>query len=104
MPFYFFRIQNGPYSGACDHGTELADRNAAWKELTSVCGDMVGSISRKLEQNSEWQMELLDEAKTTVVPHSHRRGIAGLARKSRLAYSAPPDIDRDQDGRARSRH
>ncbi len=64
MPFYFFRIQNGPYSGACDHATELADRNAAWKELTSVCGDMVGSISRKLEQNSEWQMELLDEAKT----------------------------------------
>jgi len=63
MPFYFFRIQNGPCSGACDHSTELADRNAAWKELTSVCGDMVGSISRKLEQNSEWQMELLDEAK-----------------------------------------
>jgi hypothetical protein len=63
MPFYFFRIQNGPYSGACDHGTELADQNAAWKELTSVCGDMVGSISRKLQQNSEWQMELLDEAK-----------------------------------------
>ena len=63
MPFYFFRIQNGPYSGAYDHGTELADQNAAWKELTSVCGDMVGSISRKLQQNSEWQMELLDEAK-----------------------------------------
>ena len=66
MPFYFFRIQNGPFSGACDHATELADRNAAWKELTSVCGDMVGSISRKLQQNSEWQMELLDEAKRPV--------------------------------------
>lgn len=63
MPFYFFRVQNGPYSRACDHGTELADHNAAWKELTSVCGDMVGGISRKLQQNSEWQMELLDEAK-----------------------------------------
>jgi hypothetical protein len=24
---------------------------------------MVGSISRKLQQNSEWQMELLDESK-----------------------------------------
>jgi hypothetical protein len=63
MPLYFFRIQNGQYSGASDHGTELADRNAAWKELTSVCGDMVGSISRKLKENSEWQMELLDESK-----------------------------------------
>jgi hypothetical protein len=47
----------------CDYGTELADHIAAWKELTSVCGDMVGSISRKLQQNSEWQMELLDESK-----------------------------------------
>jgi hypothetical protein len=63
MPLYFFRIENGPYSGTSDHGAELADRNAAWKELTSVCGDMVGSISRKLQQNSEWQMELLDESK-----------------------------------------
>ena len=63
MPLYFFRIENGPYSGTCNHGTELADHNAAWKELTSVCGDMVGSISRKLQRNSEWQMELLDESK-----------------------------------------
>jgi hypothetical protein len=63
MPLYFFRIQNGRYSGAGDHGTELADRNAAWKELTSVCGDMLGSIARKLKENSEWQMELLDESK-----------------------------------------
>ncbi|HWJ17726.1 hypothetical protein [Bradyrhizobium sp.] len=63
MPFYFFRIQNGPYSGGSDHGTELADRIAAWKELTSVCGDIVGSASSKLQQNSEWQMELLDDTK-----------------------------------------
>lgn len=66
MPLYFFRIGNGPYSGMCDHGTELSDRNAAWKELTGVCGDMVGGISRKLQQNSEWRMELLDEAKRPV--------------------------------------
>src|ERR1022692_3636182 len=63
MSLYFFRIENGPYSGTCNHGTELADHNAAWKELTSVCGDMVASISRKVQQTSEWQMELLDEPK-----------------------------------------
>jgi hypothetical protein len=66
MPFYFFRIQNGLYSGPCDHGTELADRKAAWKELTCVCGDMAGDIAPKLEENSEWQMELLDESKRPV--------------------------------------
>ena len=66
MPLYFFRIENGLYSGTSDHGAELADRNAAWAELTSVCGDVAGSISRKLRQNSEWQMELLDESKKPV--------------------------------------
>jgi hypothetical protein len=66
MPLYFFRIRNGEYSGAGDHGTELADRAAAWKELTSVCGDMIAGISRRLQENSEWQMELLDESKRPV--------------------------------------
>ena len=66
MPLYFFRIRNGRYSGADDHGTELASREAAWKELTSVCGDMVGSIARKLTENAEWQMELLDQSKKPV--------------------------------------
>jgi hypothetical protein len=63
---YFFSIRNGRYSGAADHGTELSDRDAAWKELTGVCGDLVGSISRKLKQNAEWQTELLDESKKPV--------------------------------------
>jgi len=48
MPLYFFSIPNGRYAGSSDCGAEFADRDAAWKELTGVCGDMVGGISRKL--------------------------------------------------------
>ena len=66
MSLYFFRIRNGEYSGASDQGTELADRDAAWKELTNICAGMAHGISRRLSQNSEWQMELLDEAKQPV--------------------------------------
>ena len=66
MSLYFFRIRNGEYSGASDQGTELADRDAAWKELTSIAAGMARGISRRLSQNSEWQMELLDEAKQPV--------------------------------------
>ena len=62
MPLYFFRIRNGRYSGASDQGTELADRDAAWNELTSVCADIVGGISRKLKEDSQWEMELLDQS------------------------------------------
>ncbi len=66
MPLYFFRIRNGRYSGASDYGTECADRNAAWKALTTTCADMAAAISRKLTQDSEWQLELLDETKRPI--------------------------------------
>jgi hypothetical protein len=65
MPVYYFRISNGPYSGASDH-IELADQNAAWDEMSKVCGDLVGGISRNMKQNSEWRMELLDEGQKPV--------------------------------------
>jgi hypothetical protein len=34
--------------------------------MTNVCGNLLGSLSRSLKQNAEWQMELLDEAKNPV--------------------------------------
>ncbi|AWL95135.1 MULTISPECIES: DUF6894 family protein [Bradyrhizobium] len=66
MPLYFFRIRNGSYSGCADQATEFADRNSAWKEMTNVCADMTAGIARKLQENSEWHMELLDETKEPV--------------------------------------
>ena len=35
-------------------------------EMTEVCANLVGDISRSLEQNGEWHLELLDEAKKPV--------------------------------------
>jgi hypothetical protein len=58
VPLYYFRIQSGPYGGASDQAFDLPDRDAAWAEMTGVCGDLVASISRNLRQNTEWQMEL----------------------------------------------
>ena len=66
MPQYYFRIRSGRYSGASDHGTEIADREAARNEFTNVCGDMIGAIARHLAEDAEWQMELLDESKRPV--------------------------------------
>lgn len=34
--------------------------------MTSVCADMASGIARKLRENSEWHMELLDESKEPV--------------------------------------
>ena len=66
MSMYFFRISHGRYSGASDLGSEFASPEAAWTEMTRICGDLLGGISRSLKQNAEWQMELLDEAKKPV--------------------------------------
>jgi len=62
MPLYFFRISHGRYAG----GSEVESCEAAWTEMTRVCGNLLGSLSRGLKQNAKWRMELLDEAKKPV--------------------------------------
>lgn len=66
MSLYFFRISHGRYSGASDLGSEFESREAAWAEMTKVCANLVGGISRSLKQGAEWRMELLDESKKPV--------------------------------------
>jgi hypothetical protein len=66
MPLFFFSVRNGEYAGICGEGAEFPNRDSAWKEMTRVCADMVGGISRRLGENAEWQMELLDESRKPV--------------------------------------
>lgn len=61
MPLFSFRTQNGGHSSISDP-CELPGRDAAWKELTRVCADLVGESCSNLKQNSEWSMVLLDAA------------------------------------------
>jgi hypothetical protein len=63
MPRYFLRIAQGKYSGTSDVAFDLPDDAAAWKEMTKVCGDLIGGVLWDLKPNSDWHMELLDEAK-----------------------------------------
>jgi hypothetical protein len=66
VPLFYFRICNGNYSGTSGEGFDLADKDAAWAEMTRVCGDLVGGIARRLQQQTEWRMELLDESRKPV--------------------------------------
>ena len=67
MPLYFFRISHGRYSGASDQSSEFESREAAWADMTKVCANLLGGISRGMKQNAEWRMEMLDEAKKPVL-------------------------------------
>jgi hypothetical protein len=64
MSLYSLRVQCPAQSGGSDP-FEIAGHEA-WGELTKVCSDLVGAASRSLTQNSEWKMELLDEAQKPV--------------------------------------
>ena len=66
MPIFFFSIRHAEDARVCTDGAEFDDHHAAWKEMTGVCGDMIADISRKLVENAEWQMELLDESRKPV--------------------------------------
>jgi hypothetical protein len=66
MSLYFFRISHGRYSGASEHASQFESREAAWSEMTKVCGNLLSGISRSLKQDSEWHVELLDESKKPV--------------------------------------
>ena len=66
MGLYFFRISHGKYCGVSDPDFDVVDRNAAWAEMTKVCGDLIGGAARDLKQNAEWQVELLDQVKEPV--------------------------------------
>ena len=65
MPTYHVRISNGGgiYS---DIGMTAPTRDAAWVEMTRICGDLIRDATRALQQNEEWQIELLDQAETPV--------------------------------------
>jgi len=64
MPLYFFPDQPWPLRRRIRSGIRI--REAAWAEMTKVCGNLLGSILRSLKQNAEWQMELLDETRKPV--------------------------------------
>lgn len=66
MPIFFFSVRHGDDTQVSSDGAEFPDRNTAWKEMTGVCSDMVGEVSRKLVENAEWQMEMLDESRKPV--------------------------------------
>jgi hypothetical protein len=66
LSWYYFRIPQGIYSGASDAAVDCKDDNAAWKEMTIVCGDLAGDIARGLKPGIDWQMELLDAERKVV--------------------------------------
>jgi hypothetical protein len=67
MAHFSVRTQCPERSRISDVG-EFESPEAAWEEMTRICGDVAGGIIRHhLKQNTEWKMELLDEAEKPLI-------------------------------------
>jgi hypothetical protein len=62
MPDYRFRTFDGNQSATSDAPICFTGPDVAWVEMVKVCADLVGSVALNLKENSDWHLELLDDA------------------------------------------
>ena len=60
MQRYSFRVTEGKYSDS-DLAVDLPDRLAARKEALAMCIDLVPSVLRSMQTDTNWQLEVTDQ-------------------------------------------
>ena len=65
MSLYHLRVSQGHHDDL-ELSMDCPTRNAAWTELTSICGDLIRDVTRTLQEDGQWQIELLDQTKRPV--------------------------------------
>lgn len=66
MPKFYFVVVDGRNSEMQNEGLELTDRDAAWIEATTACGELLRDLDGKLKPGDQWRMRVKDEAGTDV--------------------------------------
>jgi hypothetical protein len=61
MPLYLITITHGE-SEYQNEGIELQDDEAAWKEATTACGEMIRDLDGKLKSGQQWRMVVKRES------------------------------------------
>jgi hypothetical protein len=62
MPRYFFRLLNGLNTEMKNEGLDLPDKEAAWSEATTACGELLKDLDGNLRPGDKWQMTVKDES------------------------------------------
>jgi hypothetical protein len=60
MPRFFFVIFDGRNIEVQNDGLELPDREAAWVEATTACGELLRDLDGKLKPGDQWCMKVKD--------------------------------------------
>jgi hypothetical protein len=61
MPRYYFHIAHGNGPKALNGGIDLPDKEAAWIEATSACGEIIRDLNGGLRPGDAWRMIVKDE-------------------------------------------
>jgi hypothetical protein len=61
MPLFYFFVADGRNSQIKNEGLELPDRDAAWIEATSACGELLRELDGQLNPGDEWSMLVKDQ-------------------------------------------
>ena len=65
MPTYFFNVHNVEPS-TDQHGTELPNDEAAWKEATAFAGELFKDIDGKFRPGQDWSLEVTDQTRKPI--------------------------------------
>ena len=62
MPRYFFTVLDGHKSELKNEGLDLPDKDAAWVEATTACGELLRNLNGSLKPGDHWSMQVKDHA------------------------------------------
>jgi hypothetical protein len=66
MPRYYFHISHGNGFRDRNEGIDLPDKEAAWIEATSACGEIIRDLNGDLKPGDIWRMTVRDDTGTAV--------------------------------------
>ena len=61
MPRFYFRIVDSLNTEMKKEGLELPDKQAAWAEATTACGELLKDLDGALKPGDKWLMQVKDE-------------------------------------------
>ena len=66
MPRFYFHLVDGHETEIKNKGLELADREVAWSEATTACGELLRDLDGSLKPGEKWRMIVKDETEAEI--------------------------------------
>jgi hypothetical protein len=66
MPRYYFHVAYGDTARIVNEGLELENKEDAWIEATTACGELIRDLEGELKPGEAWSMTVKDDSGTPV--------------------------------------